>query len=175
MIKFFDFLKTLNTSPTKTNYAHSLHEKLHLALPDAAEDRLVVVACLAGLMARIAYVDFKVTAEEEQHIKIALANWTDFDGKTIDVIAHTAIEEIKELAGIDNHLYVHALKEYFSAPELYKLIEALFALAASDGEVIGLEAEEIRVICKGFDLSNQHYLSARATVLEQLSALKKQP
>ena len=47
----------------------------------------------------------------------------------------------------------------------------LFVIAASDGNVAAIESEEIRVISKGLELTNQHFLAARAEVADFLKAL----
>ena len=150
----------------------SLYNELKQQLPDSSEEELVKVACVAGLLARVAYVDFVITENEVQHIQTVLTEWTDFSEQLVQVIAQVSLNHIKELAGLENHLYVRHLKPIMDQNTRYKLIEALFALAASDGVVENIESEEIRIIVKGFDLSDQHFLAARATVADKLAALK---
>ena len=88
------------------------------------------------------------------------------------VLANMAITHIKDMAGLDNHLYVHPLREILSQDERYKVLQSLFLVAASDGNVDNLESEEIRIICKGLELSNQHFTVARAEVAKYIGALK---
>lgn len=167
---FWDLFKDdSKDEKVQTGLFHELKEKL----PQASEDELVRIACISGLLARVAYVDFKVTVEEIEHFETVLNEWTDLDANTIMAIREVSIHHVKELAGLENHMYVHHLKSLLSNDEKYKVIEALFALAASDGVVENLESEEIRLIVKGFDLSDKHFLAARATVAQKLGALKK--
>ena len=151
----------------------SLLNELKKYLPDSPEEQLIKVACVAGLLARVAYVDFNITEDESKHIHDVLSDWTDFPENQIEVITRVAIDHIKELAGLENHLYVRHLKPILDQSTRFKLIKALFALAASDGIVENIESEEIRIIVKGFDLSDQHFLAARATVADKLAALKR--
>ncbi len=150
-----------------------LYQELRNELPDLDEATLIKVACVAGLMARVAYVDFKLEESELAHIKSSLAEWTDFEQDVIELISSTAINHIKELAGLENHLYVHPLKEVLDEKGRFKLAEALFALAAADLSVENIESEEIRLICRGLELSDQHFLAARAKVITHLRALQK--
>lgn len=150
-----------------------LYDELKAELPDLDEVTLIKVACIAGLMARVAYVDFKLDASELAHIKSSLASWTDFDDEVIELVSSVAINHIKQLAGLENHLYVHPLKEVLDVDARFKLAEALFALAAADLSVENIESEEIRLICRGLELSDQHFLAARAKVLTHLKALQK--
>ena len=57
----------------------------------------------------------------------------------------------------------------------YSLLKALFSIAASDGSVDESESEEIRVICMGLRLQHQDFISARASVLDKIRALRKDP
>lgn len=162
---------------TSDNNSRSVQNEMHQAiehlLPDASEDQLVKVACIAGLFARVAYVDFDISIEEREHIKESLRYWTDLDEQTILAISSIALDKIKELAGLENHIYVHHLKPLIDEKTRFSLIEALFELAASDGVVANVESNEISVITTGFDLSQQHYIAARAKVADKIGALKK--
>ena len=101
-----------------------------------------------------------------------LNEWSDFDKDEVKSIVDIAIHNIKELAGLENHLYIFRLKEVLDRDARYSLVESLFALAASDGVVENIESEEIRLIVKGFDLSDKHFIVARAKVSDKLKALK---
>ena len=102
----------------------------------------------------------------------ALKEWTTFSDEEIKSIVEISIEHIKELAGLENHLYVYRLKEVLDRDTRFSVVESLFAIAASDGVVENVESEEIRIIVKGFDLSDKHFLVARAKVSDKLKALK---
>jgi uncharacterized tellurite resistance protein B-like protein len=167
---FWDIFKQPQTETKQTT---SIYDELKTRMPNSSEDELVEVACIAGLLARVAYVDFEITPEEESHIVAVLKEWTELPQDMIIVIANLAMEHVKELAGMENHLYVHQLKTIIDQDTRFEIVEALFALAASDGVVENIESEEIRIIVKGFDLSDQHFLAARAKVADKLAALKR--
>lgn len=149
-----------------------LYFELRNELPELSENELIKVACVAGLMARVAFVDFKLDEGELGYIGKVLKEWTDFEEDVISMISETSLRHIQELAGLENHLYVYPLREVLDKNARFKLVEALFALAAADGSVENLESEEIKMICKGLELSDQHFLSARAKVAQYLSALR---
>lgn len=149
-----------------------LYYELRQELPDMDEDRVLIIACAAGLMARVAYVDFRLDAGELRHIEKVLRDWTTFDEELAALVARTAISHVKELAGMENHLYVYPLRDVLDKDSRYRLVEALFALAAADGSVENLESEEIRLIAKGLELSDRHFLSALAKVADSLRALR---
>lgn len=150
----------------------SLHYELQQRYPNASEEELIKLTCLAGLFARVAYVDFHLDENEKIHMQKALKEWTRFSDEEIKSIVEISINHIKELAGLENHLYVYRLKEVLDRDTRFSVVESLFAIAASDGVVENVESEEIRIIVKGFDLSDKHFLVARAKVSDKLKALK---
>lgn len=149
-----------------------LYHELRAELPELGEEEVIKVACVSGLMARVAYVDFKLDEGELAHIGEVLREWTEFDDKVVELITQVSLKHIKEFAGMENHLYVYPLREVLDKNARFRLVEALFALAAADGSVENLESEEVRKICKGLQLSDKHFLSARAKVAEHLAALR---
>lgn len=165
---FFDFFK----SPETNSFAGRLQQKVASLLPNSDNEEKLLVACVAGLLARVAYIDFKIHESELLKMRGALNEWTDLDSHDIQAIVTLAIEEIKDLAGLENHTYCAPLNELLNPDQRYALLEGLFALAASDGEVESRESEEIRLITQGLRLEHKHFIAARATVLEHLKALK---
>ena len=172
-MKFWEILKN-ETVTTKKNLSR-LHEKIATKLPGSTEDDLIKVACFAGLLARVAWVDFKLDPSELSVMRQVLSDWTKMDRETIDTIVAISTDEIQELAGLENHLYCHPLQNIMSENERYDLLVSLFAIAAGDESVEQLESEEIRIITQGLNLTHKHYISARATVMDKLKALKKTP
>ena len=162
-----DFFKT----EEETQKYSELHNKIKEEYPELDEKSLILTGCMAGLMARVAYVDFDLDPKELEQMPLLMDKCElpkEIDSKNLVKIA---VDHIEQMAGLENHLYVHPLRDLLSKDDRFKLVRSLFCLAASDGSVDGVEAEEIRTIVKGLELSNQHYLAARAEVSEFLKAL----
>lgn len=150
-----------------------LEQKTKDLLPEANEEKQVIVACVAGLFARVAHNDMDVKKEEVQNMTEKLGKSCTLNNTQAHAIATLAIQEVQDLAGLENHKYCQPLNDLLNESQKYTLLESLFALAACDGQVTNEESEEIRLIAKGLLLEPQHFISARAKVIEQLSALKK--
>lgn len=155
------------------NYKHGLYQKAKDLFPEENEGDLIKWTCIAGLLARVAYSDLNVDESETTYIKTALNEFSHFDQKQSNKLTDLAIEEIKTLAGQENHRYCYELNELIDADQKFSLLKILFAVAASDGEVESVESEEIRHITKALLLEHKHYVAARATVLDSLKTLKK--
>lgn len=169
---FWDLFSNKNDSREEKKHS-SLHYELQAQFPNLEENELVKITCIAGLLARVAYVDFELDPSEEANMKEALGEVTSFTTDQIESIVAISIKHIKELAGLENHKYVYSLKEVLDQNARYEIVEALFYLAAADGVVENVESEEIRLIVKGLDLGDKHFLAARAKVSSKLGALKK--
>ncbi|MBL7665135.1 MAG: TerB family tellurite resistance protein [Bacteriovoracaceae bacterium] len=166
-----DLFKFGNESEKKK--FHSLYEKAKGYFPDCNEREIIISTCIAGLCARVAYVDMKIGQDEAEQLKKTLKDWTRLADKNIDYLGAMAIEQVKDFCGMENHLYSGPLNDILDKREKVELLVALFALSAADGAVSNYESEEIRLIAKSLRLNDQYYLAARATVLKKLQALKK--
>jgi uncharacterized tellurite resistance protein B-like protein len=167
---FWELFKNEKQS-SETNNSR-LHDKMRKLLPEHPEQMLIKDACVAGLMARVAYIDRHIDEGEVETMKGALKEWTKLNEAEIKAIVTLAVDEIKDLAGLQNHKYCHPLNDYMDNDQKYEIIETLFAVAGGDGQVAENEVEEIRLINKGLRLEHKHFISARATVLDKLNSLK---
>ena len=158
-------------APNK-NYFNTLHQKLHKTFPEDDEEQLLQSACIAGLLASVAYVDFDIHANEQSLMENALIHWMDYPENKAQMIANLAISDIKELAGVENYTYSEALANLLDKDDCYELLEVLFELAASDGGVTEKESQEIRIISKGLKLDHRHFIAARAAVVTRLESLR---
>ncbi len=168
---FWDVFKNNEVSKTRDDQS-SLYHILQSQFPDLSDENLIKTTCIAGLLARVAYVDFDLDEGEEVYMLKAITDFGTFSESESKIIVEIATSHIKELAGLENHLYVHSLKAILDKNARFSVVETLFALAASDGIVENVESEEIRIIVKGFELSDQHFLAARAKVADKLGVLK---
>ncbi len=162
-----------NALTKEKEFASRLHQKIENLLPNHNEEYQLKLACLSGLLARVAYADMDIAESEREKIAETLKKWTELSDHEIDVVSNLACDEVIDLSGLENTRYCHPLSEIMTHTERFSLLKALFAIAAADGSVEHVESEEIRHIAKGLLLEHKHYISARATVLDKLKALQK--
>ncbi|MBT5094632.1 MAG: hypothetical protein HOM21_10335 [Halobacteriovoraceae bacterium] len=168
----FDIFKFSDNNEQEKAVSSRLVHKLRQLLPNSSDSELLKNACIAGLLARVAYADMKIDPQEIIGMQKALTQWSELDPAQVEVVTTVAVEEMVELAGIENHRYCPSLNELMNNDQKYNLLKSLFNIAASDGSVESVEAEEIRLICQGLLLEHKHFISAQATVIEFLAALK---
>ena len=150
-----------------------LHQKVVELLPSAPEERRVRAACIAGLMARVAWCDMDIHRDEIAHMNTALQNWLKLSPEESRGVVTLAEEHMREFAGLENHKYADSFNQLSDESQRYELLKVLFALAASDGTVAQKEVEEIRLIGRSLLLEHRHFVAAKGTVLDYLASLQK--
>lgn len=159
-------------SNSKEDKQSSLEKKLKERFSSFSEERLIKLASISGLLAAVAFADLVVEDEEAKAIQKALGEWSTLSDEDCTSVSTIAQNYAKELVDLENHLYTNSLNELLSRDEKYYLIESLFEVAASDGNISGVEAEQIRSISKLLQLSSNLFLAARAKFSDKLGALK---
>lgn len=154
-------------------FSSRLHEKIASRFSSKDETFQLKAACLSGLLARVAFADMNIEDSEKAIIIEALEQGMALNTTEATDLTELCLEEVKDLAGVENHLYCLPLRESLPEGERYQILVTLFKVAAADGNVENLEGEEIRNISKGLLLEHKHFISARSTVLEHLGSLKK--
>lgn len=166
----WDFLGLGKSSNTQK--LENLPSKLATLLPDLDDQARAKIAAIAGLFACVAQTDFHVSQAEKDDIANALIQWCKLSQNLANSVANLAIEEVAALASLEVHQYTNTLDKILNDEERVGLLESLFHLAASDGEVDSEESEFIRHITHGLRLDHHEFIAARATVLNHLKMLK---
>ncbi len=157
---------------TESKPISKLQSSILEQFPNYTEEKRILLTCLSGLCARVAYVDFDISPTEKEAIEKSLIQWMNLSEKEANFVASKALEEVKELSGIEPRKYCTALNDILDNSEKLHILETLFQVSAADGNVEEHESEEIRIITTGFLLEHKHFIAARATVAKFIGALK---
>jgi uncharacterized tellurite resistance protein B-like protein len=168
---FWKFIEK-NLNQTKTKPIGTLESKLKAEFSQEEDTKLAEIACISGLLARVAFVDLNIDESEKTNIQQSLKKWLSVSDDFAQKLTKITCTEIQALAGTENHQYTNFLKENMSETKRYQVLEMLFSVAASDGNADNAESEEIRIITKGLGLEHKHFVSARISVKEYLGSLK---
>ncbi|MCB9063160.1 MAG: TerB family tellurite resistance protein [Halobacteriovoraceae bacterium] len=169
-MSILDIFRIKNTEDQQK--LHRIYHKINELYPNHSDEEKALVSSLAGLLARVAFTDLNIDEEEKEVMAKSLSKWTSFNSHEVTAIIELASSEIKNLAGLENHIYCQYLRDKLTNEQKYNVLKALFQVAAADGTADNLESEEIRNISKGLLLEHKHFISARATVKESLGVFK---
>jgi uncharacterized tellurite resistance protein B-like protein len=104
-------------TPEEYQTFSNLHSKVKTHFPNSSEREIIIATCVAGLCARVAYVDLDVSAEEVSKMQEVLKAWTRMPEDSVEALGDMAIEEMKELSGLENHLYSIPLNDVLDKRE----------------------------------------------------------
>ncbi len=128
-----------------------------LEMSDKDLRRLVLAA---GLMARVAYVDREVLAEEQQLMEDVMQVYWKASPQESSFVANVAISE--EAGNVDQVRLLREFVAVYTPEERARFLEVLFGVAISDGQISKEENQEIEAICRGIGLLNKDYVDAKS-------------
>jgi uncharacterized tellurite resistance protein B-like protein len=136
------------------------------------EQTVLKITAISGVMARVICCNLKVEAAEIKFASELLAHDFLFDQFKVESLLNLAVQNVESFIDRDFYQYNKIINQMLNNDEKYKLLITLFKIAASDGKVENTESEDLRFITQGFNLSHQHFISARAVVADFLAASK---
>jgi uncharacterized tellurite resistance protein B-like protein len=130
---------------------------------DLDEADLRKYSLAGGLLAKVAQMDHQVTDEEFAAMASALQDKWGVDKETAVFITEVAVAEVT--AAQDVFRMYREFCAMTTEDERVRFVEALFAVAAADGDVSFDETEEIRNIARGLNLYHHQFIEAKQKVL----------
>lgn len=121
------------------------------------------LALAGGILATLAHVDADVTDAERERIVAALERGWGISHDRAVLVAEAAIEEGK--ANLDPYVLTYAFSQSATVEERVRFLDALFAVAAADGEISSEESSEISRITSAIRLEQRHFVEAKRKVL----------
>src|SRR5262245_31770536 len=109
-------------------------------------DRLEYLAAFAGQLARVAYADDVISAEEATQITAQLREYGRLSTGDAQLIVDLLRNELEVLRSVQNHILNRAINATASQAEKETLLDCLYAVAAADHGVSEVEEREIRLI-----------------------------
>ena len=120
---------------------------------------------LCGLMIEAAYTDGQVDKTELNKIKSSLINVFGEDPKEVDMLLEKA--EINKNNSKSLHYYTSHINKYFDGKDKLLLIEALWEIVLSDGEIHDYESNLIRRLSGLLYISDVNSGNARKRALDK--------
>ena len=120
---------------------------------------------LCGLMIEAAYTDGQVDKAELQKIKSSLINVFEEDSKEVDLVLDKAEKNKNNSKSL--HHYTSYINKNFDDKKKLLLIEALWEIVLSDGEIHDFESNLIRRLSGLLYISDVQSGNARKKVLDK--------
>ena len=122
---------------------------------------------LCGLMIEAAYTDGQIEESELKKIKFSLINVFDENEKEVDLVLDEAIKNKNNSKSL--HYYTSFINKNFDSDKKLLLIEALWEIVLSDGEIHDFESNLIRRLAGLLYISDVNSGNARKRALNKNS------
>ncbi len=134
----------------------------------SAEDKVDTenLELLSGLMIEAAYTDGQIDEIEINKIKLTLINIFEEDPKEVDLILEKALKNKNNTKSL--HYYTSLINKNFSDYKKLLLIEALWEIVLSDGEIHDYETNLIRRLSGLLYISDVSSGNARKRALDKI-------
>ena len=146
-----NFLKKILNNQNSSEYKED-NEKLEL---------------LCGLMIEAAYTDGQVDQSELNKIKISLINVFEEDSEEVNIILKEAINNKNNSKSL--HHYTSFINKNFNEDKKLLLIEALWEIVLSDGEIHDYESNLIRRLAGLLYISDVNSGNAKKRALNKIT------
>jgi len=122
---------------------------------------------MCGLMIEAAFTDGKIEESELKKIKFSLVNVFDEDLEEVDLVLDEAIKNKNNSKSL--HYYTSFINKNFDDDKKLLLIEALWEIVLSDGEIHDFESNLIRRLAGLLYISDVESGNARKRALNKNS------
>ena len=122
---------------------------------------------ICGLMIEAAYTDGTIRESELKKIKFSLINVFDENEEEVDLVLDEAIKNKNNSKSL--HYYTSFINKNFDSDKKLLLIEALWEIVLSDGEIHDFESNLIRRLAGLLYISDVNSGNARKRALDKLS------
>ena len=122
---------------------------------------------ICGLMIEAAYTDGKIGESELKKIKFSLINVFDENEEEVDLVLDEAIKNKNNSKSL--HYYTSFINKNFDSDKKLLLIEALWEIVLSDGEIHDFESNLIRRLAGLLYISDVNSGNARKRALNKNS------
>ena len=142
------------------------------ALDGLRPERARYVAAFAYLLARVAGVDSRVTADEMDLMHRLVQKEAALSDDEATAVVDLALRDAVKFAGSHNLDVTREFMTLSTAEQRLGLLRCLFAVSAADDSVATAEDNEIRRISRELKIEHADFVRARAEVREHLAVLR---
>jgi uncharacterized tellurite resistance protein B-like protein len=131
------------------------------------------LAAFAYVLGRVANADSEVSRAETDRMLAFVESAGGLPADQALLVVEIAKRQNQLFGGTENFLVTRELREVATHDQRRQMLDCLFAVAAADDVVSGVEEDEIRRISIELGFEHNEYIEARMKYKSQRSVLKK--
>ena len=146
--------------------------KIVRALDQMEPERARYIAAFAYILSRVARADLNISDVETQEMERQVVALSGLPEEQAILVVHIAKAQATLFGGTENFLVTQEFNQIATPEQKLALLRCLFAVAAADQNISGVEDREIKLISNELLLTHDDYISARLAYRQYLSVLK---
>lgn len=153
----------------ETASVRRISAKLERMAPEHAR----YLAAFAYVLARVAHADLEIDEAEIEAMREIVCGLGELTPEQAAVVCEIACDQSTRLGGSENYVVTREFRKITTTTQRAKLLECLFAVAASDGEISVTESHEVLAIAEELGFTRPQALGVRAGFREHLAELRR--
>lgn len=137
---------------------------------DAGQARYL--AAFAYVLARVAQADLNLDDAEVAAMRETLASVGGLSEEEAALVCEMACDQSSKIGGSENYLVTREFRAMSTKAQRAQLLECLFSVAASDGEISTTESTETLAIAEELGFTRPEALGVRSRFREHIAELK---
>ncbi len=133
------------------------------------------LAGFAYVLARVANADLEIDPSETQTMERVVTKLAQLSEAEAALVVEIAKSQARMLGGTENYVVTREFRNISTREQRGRLLECLFAVAAADGTISGVETAELHAIAEELGFTRAEGNSFRAAYREHLSELRGLP
>jgi tellurite resistance protein len=162
-------LTAAGTTAGDTATVRRIVGRLEAMPPDQAR----LVAATAYTIARAAYADLEISADETAVIERLLQDNGLLDEPTAVLVTEMAKLQARTVGGTEDYVVTRELKAIASPEQRLDVLRACFAVSAANGSISAEESAEVNEIANELDVDPAALASIRAEYHDRLTSVQR--
>lgn len=160
-----------NHSETPTHRDTDTVRKIVHALDQMEPHQARYTAAYAYILARVANADMNISEAETQEMEALVSRLSGLPEEQAILVVQIAKTQTVLFGGTENFLVTEEFNRMATEEQKLSLLNCLFAVAAADNSISGVEDREIRLIADELQLRHDQYIQVRLQYRKYLSVL----
>ncbi len=157
--------KTPDVGDGDTATVRRIASKLDRLEPEKAK----YLAAFAYVLARVAHADLDIDDSEVAEIETIARRIASLDESEAALVVEIAKSQARLLGGTENYTVTREFRKISTKEQRAELLQSLYAVAAADGTISGVETSEIRAIAEELGFTRPEANSLRSSYRDKLA------
>lgn len=141
-------------------------------LESLPNDEARYVAAFAYVLSRVAYADLEITDDETVMMEHLVQEYGGLNSAQAVLVVKIAKGQAELFGGTENYLVTREFKSLATREQREQMLHCLFAVAAADDSITGVEEEQVRRIAKELGFSDREFVNVRSAYNDKREVVK---